>query len=139
MIRSNLFRFLIIKNWYLNTQKELKQMLQSWKMSWFFISEFEVYKAKMYFPNGSRAGPDKVVPLVFKDLIIKSNGNAWLNFLKSITKLLNLIGEGKVLVLIAPTVNRVIFLTKIPSLWLKTEHNTVITMLQRFLLKQYRR
>ena len=71
-------------------------MPQSRKTSWFFVSEFEVYKAKMFFPNGSRAGPDKIVPLVFKDLIIKSNGNAGLIFLKSLTKILNLIEEGKV-------------------------------------------
>ena len=71
-------------------------MPQSMKMSWFFVNEFELYNAKMSFPNGSRAGPDKIVPLVIKDLIIKSNGNAELIFLKPLTKLLNLIGEGKV-------------------------------------------
>ena len=47
-------------------------------------------------PNGSGAGPDKTVPQIFKDLITKSNGNAGLIFLKSLTKLLNLIFEGKV-------------------------------------------
>ena len=55
-----------------------------------------MYKAIMSFPNGSGAGPDKLVPQIFKDLNSKSNGNASLNFLKSLTKLLNLIGEGEV-------------------------------------------
>ena len=62
----------------------------------FFVSEFEVYKAIMSLPNGSGAGQEKIVPLVFKDLISKSNGNAGLNFLKSLTKLLNPIGDGKI-------------------------------------------
>ena len=50
----------------------------------------------MYFPNGSAAGPDKIVPQIFKDLVSKSNGSAGLNFLKSLTKLINLIGDGKI-------------------------------------------
>ena len=62
----------------------------------FFVTEFELYKALMSLPNGSGAGPDKTVPQIFKDLITKSNGNAGLIFLKSLTKLLNLIYEGKV-------------------------------------------
>ena len=49
----------------------------------------------MSFPNGSAAGPDKTVPQIFKDLVSKSNGSAGLNFLKSLTKLINLIGDGK--------------------------------------------
>ena len=48
------------------------------------------------FPNGSGAGPDKIVPQVFKAPISKSNGIAVLIFLKSLAKLLHLIGEGKV-------------------------------------------
>ena len=50
----------------------------------------------MSFPNGSAAGPDKIVPQIFKDLVSKSNGSAGLNFLKSLTKLINLIGDGKI-------------------------------------------
>ena len=50
----------------------------------------------MSFRNGSAAGPDKIVPQIFKDLVSKSNGSAGLNFLKSLTKLVNLIGDGKI-------------------------------------------
>ena len=49
----------------------------------------------MSFPNGSAAGPDKRFPQIFKDLVSKSNDSAGLNFLKSLTKLINLIGDGK--------------------------------------------
>ena len=56
-----------------------------------------MYKAIIFFPNGSSAGLDTIVPLVFKDLISKSNGNARLILIKSLNKLLNLLlGEGKV-------------------------------------------
>ena len=48
----------------------------------------------MSFPNGSAAGPDKIVPQIFKDLVSKSNGSAGLIFLKLLTKLVNLIGDG---------------------------------------------
>ena len=58
----------------------------------FLVTEFELYKALM----SSGAGPDKIVPQIFKDLITKSNGNAVLIFLKSLTKLLNLTCQGKV-------------------------------------------
>ena len=50
----------------------------------------------MSFSNGSAAGQDKIVPQVFKDLVCKSNGNAGLNFLKSLTYLINLTGDGKI-------------------------------------------
>ena len=50
----------------------------------------------MSFPNGSAEGPDEIVPQIFKDLVKKSNGSAELNFLKSLTKLTNLIGDGKI-------------------------------------------
>ena len=63
----------------------------------FFVTEFDLYKALMSLPNGSEAGPDKTVPQVFKDLNTKSNGNAGLIFLKSLTKLVNLKWEGKIL------------------------------------------
>ena len=42
------------------------------------------------------AGPDKIIPQIFKDLVSRSNGSAGLIFLKSPTKLINLIGEGKI-------------------------------------------
>ena len=50
----------------------------------------------MFFPYGSAAGPDKIVPQVFKDLVSKSNGSAGRNFLISLTKLINLIRDGKI-------------------------------------------
>ena len=50
----------------------------------------------MSFPNGSAAGPDKIFPQIFKDLVRKSNGSGGLNSLKSLTKLINLIGDGKI-------------------------------------------
>ena len=62
----------------------------------FFVTDFDLYKAIMSFPNGSAAGPDKIVPQIFKDLVSKSNGSAGLIFLKSLTKLINLIGDGKI-------------------------------------------
>ena len=37
-----------------------------------------------------------MVPQNFKDLVSKSNGSAGLSFLKSLTKLINLIGDGKI-------------------------------------------
>ena len=49
----------------------------------------------MSFPNGSAAGPDKTFPQIFRDLVSKSNGSARLNFLKSLSKLINLIEDGK--------------------------------------------
>ena len=62
----------------------------------FLVTDFDLYKALMSFPNGSAAGPVKVVPQVFKDLVSKLNGSAGLNFLKSLTKLINFIGDGKI-------------------------------------------
>ena len=50
----------------------------------------------MSFLNGSTASPDKLVPQIFKDLVSKLTGSAGLNFLKSLTKLINLIGDGKI-------------------------------------------
>ena len=49
----------------------------------------------MSFPNESAASPDKIVPQTFKNFVIKLNGSAGLNFLKSLTKLINLIGDGQ--------------------------------------------
>ena len=49
-----------------------------------------------FIPNVSGAGPDEIVTQIFKNLISKSNGNARLIFLKSLTKLLNVMSEGKV-------------------------------------------
>ena len=54
------------------------------KLDSFFVTDFDLYKAIMSFPNGSAAGPDKIVP------------QNRLNFLKSLTKLINLIGDGKI-------------------------------------------
>ena len=52
----------------------------------FFVTDFGLYKA----------GPDKIVPQIFEDLVSKSNGSAGLIFLKSLTKLINIIGDGKI-------------------------------------------
>ena len=62
----------------------------------FFVTNFDLYKAIITFPNGSAAGSDKIVPQIFKDFVSKSNGSAGLNFLKSLSKLINLIGDGKI-------------------------------------------
>ena len=50
------------------------------KMDSFFVTDFFIYKAIMSFPNGSAAGPDKIVPQIFKDLVSKSNSSAGLKF-----------------------------------------------------------
>ena len=55
------------------------------KLDCFFVTNFDLYKAIMSFPNGSAAGPDKIVPKIFKDLVSESNGSAGPNFLKSLT------------------------------------------------------
>ena len=65
-----------------------------------------MYKAVTSFPDGPGAVPDKIVQ-VFSDLFSKSRGNAGLNFLKPLTKLVNLIGEGKV-----PEKQRLLFCSK---------------------------
>ena len=52
------------------------------------MTDFDLY--------GSAAGPDKIVPEIFKDLVINSNGSAGPNFLKLLTMLINLIGDGKI-------------------------------------------
>ena len=57
----------------------------------FFVTDFDLCKAIMSFPNGSSAGPDKIVPQNFKDLFSMSNGRQGPNYLKSLTKLKNLI------------------------------------------------
>ena len=66
------------------------------KLDSFFVTDFDLYKARMSFPNGSAADPDKIVPQIFEVLVTKSNGSAGLNFMKSLTKLINLIGDGKI-------------------------------------------
>ena len=59
------------------------------------VSDYDVYKAIQSFPNGSGAGPNCVAPQVFKDLTNKSNGDTGLDLLKSLTKLINTIIDGK--------------------------------------------
>ena len=61
----------------------------------FIASEYHVYKCITSFPKGSGAGPDDLAPHVLKDLVCKSNGSAGLEFLKSLTKLVNLIASYK--------------------------------------------
>ena len=62
----------------------------------FPTSEFFVHKALMSFPNVSSAGLDAISPQNLKDLTAKSNGQTGLNFVKALTKLVNVILEGKV-------------------------------------------
>ena len=50
----------------------------------------------MSFPNGSSAGLDGILHQILKDLTAKSNGQTGLNFLKALTKFVNVILEGKV-------------------------------------------
>ena len=57
----------------------------------FFVTDFDLYKAIMSFPNGSAAGPDKKIP----QIVSKSNGSAEINFLKSLVKLINLSEDRK--------------------------------------------
>ena len=68
----------------------------------FFVTDFDLYKAIMSFPNGSAAGPDKIILQIFKDIVSKSIDSAGLNFLKSLTKLMNLIGDDKIPETITP-------------------------------------
>ena len=63
------------------------------KLDSFFVTDFDLYKAIMSFPNGSAAGLQKIIPQIFKDLVSRSNGSAGP---KSLTKLINLIGDGKI-------------------------------------------
>ena len=56
----------------------------------FSVPEFDPYQKIMSFPNGSGACRDKTVLEIFEDLVGKSN------FLRSLTKLTNLIRDGKI-------------------------------------------
>ena len=47
----------------------------------------------MYFPNGSSAGLDDILPQISKDLTAKSKGRTGLNFLRVLTNLVNVILE----------------------------------------------
>ena len=49
----------------------------------------------MSFPNGSSAVFDGILPEVLKNLTAKSNGQTELNFLRVLTKLVNVILEEK--------------------------------------------
>ena len=62
----------------------------------FSTSEFFVHKALMSFPNGSSAGLDGISSQILKCLTAKSNGQTVLNFLKTLTNLVNVVLEGKV-------------------------------------------
>ena len=97
MTKLLLFQLITIKNCWLNTLSEPNLQLQIQKI-WlvFFVTDFDLYKAIVSFTYGSAAGPDKINPQFFKDLVSKSNGTARLIFLKSLTKLINLIGDGKI-------------------------------------------
>ena len=62
----------------------------------FFVTDIDLYKAIMSFPIGSATGPDKIVPQISKVFVSKPNGSAGPYFLKLLTKLINLIGDGKI-------------------------------------------
>ena len=61
----------------------------------FFITDFDLYRTIISFPNESAAGPDKIVPRIFKNLVKKWKDSAAHKFLKLLTKLIKLIGDGK--------------------------------------------
>ena len=85
------------QNCCLSTLSEPNLQLQIQKIEIiFFVTNFDLYKAIKSFPNGSAAGPEKIVPQIFNDFVSKSNGSPGLNFLKFLTKLMNLIGDGKI-------------------------------------------
>ena len=92
-----LFQLITIKNCCLSTLSEPNLQLQIHKkLDSFFVNDFDLYRAIMFFPNGSAAGPDKKFSQFFKDLVSKSDGSAGPNFLKSLTKLINLIGNKNI-------------------------------------------
>ena len=86
---------LISKNNILAPQQAKFAATNPEKLDIFFVTDFDLYKAIMNFPNGSAAGPVKIVPQIFEILVSKSNGSAGLSLMKSFTKLINLIGDGK--------------------------------------------
>ena len=81
-----------------NYQKLLYKHLQRAKfaapilenLNSFFVTNFNLHKATLSFLNGSAVVPDKIAHHIFK-----SNGSEDFNFLKSLAKLINLIGDGK--------------------------------------------
>ena len=95
MTKLLLFQLITIKNCWLHPQRAKFAAPNEENLDSFFVTMFDQYKAIMSFPNGSAAGPDKIVTKIFKDLVCKSNGSAGPKFLKSLTKLINLIGDGK--------------------------------------------
>ena len=56
----------------------------------------------MYFPHGSSAGLDGILPQILKNLTAKSNGQTRLNFLRALTNLVYVILDGKVLFELRP-------------------------------------
>ena len=94
MSKLLLFQLITIKNCQLSTLSEPNLQLQIQKFWIVFPYSISTYtKAIMSFPKGSAVDPDEIVPQIFKDLISKSNDSAGLNFLISLTQLINLIGE----------------------------------------------
>ena len=96
MTKLLLLQLITIKTCCLSTLSQRAKFAapNSENLDSFLVADFDPYKAIVSFSNGSAAGPDKVVPQIFKDVVSKSNGSAGLNFLKSITKLINHIGDG---------------------------------------------
>lgn len=64
----------------------------------------DVYDSIYSFPNGSSSGIDGIRPQHLKDLVAKSNGDAGIKLLQSITNLENLMLSGKVLSEICPII-----------------------------------
>ena len=61
----------------------------------FFVTKFDLYKAIIFFRKDQQQVYKKF-PQIFNDLASKLNGSAGLDFLKSLTKLINLIEDGKI-------------------------------------------
>ena len=76
-------------------QRAKFSILNPKKLYIYFVTDLDLYNAITSFSNEPESGSDKIVLQNFKELVSKSNGSAGLKFLRSLTKLMNLIGVGK--------------------------------------------
>ena len=77
-------------------QREICSVTDPTDLDCFPTSRFFDHKAIMFFPNGSSAGWDGILPQSLKDSTTKSNVQFILKFLRDLTNLVNVIIEGKV-------------------------------------------
>ena len=97
MTKLRLFQLINIKKWLSKHPQRAKfEAPNPEKLDSFFVTDIDLYKAIMSFPNESATDPDKIVPQIFKVSVSKPNGSAGLNFLRLLTKLINLIADGKI-------------------------------------------